>query len=233
RVEATMRNHVLATFGGLPIAGVRPSEVQAWTRGLSSKLSPATIRTGYSVLRSLMRAAVLDRVIASSRCVRVERQLNEQGQLGQLKTARSQRTVSLPSVVADRLAAHLSASGRRSGLILVDSSGVPVKRNTFTKTWRAAVRRAGLGDSLKLHSMRHAYASALIVAGESVEVVQARMGHASAMVTLDVCGHLWPDSGDKTRAAIEAFLAPPADSVRTPAGLAQVSGPARDYLEKS
>jgi hypothetical protein len=35
------------------------------------------------------------------------------------------------------------------------------------------------------------------------------------MVTLDVYGHLGPDSDDKHRTAVEAFLGIPADSVRT------------------
>ncbi|MDQ3095444.1 MAG: tyrosine-type recombinase/integrase, partial [Actinomycetota bacterium] len=94
-------------------------------------------------------------------------------------------------------------------------------------------RRADLGGSLRFHDLRHAYASALIVAGESVKVVQARLGHASAMVTLDVYGHLWPDSDDKTRAAVEAFLNPPADSVRTSDASSQVSRGLPAYLEKS
>jgi len=296
RVDSALRNHVLPAFGGRPIAAVRPSEVQAWTRGLGGRLSPASVRTVYSVLRSLMRSAVLDRVIALSPCVRValptsprktlavpsaadvaalaaalpshlavvpylaaglglrpgevfglevgdvdflrrsvrvERQLDERGARVPLKTASSQRTVPLPSVVADRLSAHLAATGRREGLVLTDTAGVPVKRNTFGKTWRSAVRRAGLAESLRFHDLRHAYASALIVAGESVKVVQARLGHASAMVTLDVYGHLWPDSDDKTRAAIEAFLEPPADSVRTASALPQVRGVGTSYLEKS
>jgi integrase len=46
----------------------------------------------------------------------------------------------------------------------------------------------------------------LIHAGESVKVVQARMGHASATETLDTYGHLWPDSEDATRAAVERHL---------------------------
>ncbi len=41
------------------------------------------------------------------------------------------------------------------------------------------------------------------------------MGHSSATVTLDVYGHLWPDSDDKTRAALDAFLGAPADRLRT------------------
>jgi integrase len=46
----------------------------------------------------------------------------------------------------------------------------------------------------------------LIAAGADVKVVQARLRHASAKTTLDCYGHLWPDSDDSTRAAIDAVL---------------------------
>lgn len=59
--------------------------------------------------------------------------------------------------------------------------------------------------TLRLHALRQAHATALIVAGDSVKVVQLCRGHSSATVTLDVYGHLWPDSDDKTRAALDAF----------------------------
>ena len=52
------------------------------------------------------------------------------------------------------------------------------------------------------HQLRHHYASLLIQAGESVKVVQSRLGHASATETLDTYSHLWPDSEDATRAAV-------------------------------
>ena len=59
------------------------------------------------------------------------------------------------------------------------------------------------------------YASALIHAGLSVKTVQARLGHASATETLEVYSHLWPDSEDDTRAAIDGWLsAPTATAVR-------------------
>jgi integrase len=60
---------------------------------------------------------------------------------------------------------------------------------------------------------RHFYASLLIRHGESVKVVQARLGHASAAETLDTYSHLWPDSDDRTRAAVDAVLL--ADSALT------------------
>jgi hypothetical protein len=36
-----------------------------------------------------------------------------------------------------------------------------------------------------------------------VKVVQARFGHKSALETLDTYGHLWPDSEDQTRRAVD------------------------------
>lgn len=54
----------------------------------------------------------------------------------------------------------------------------------------------------------------LIQYGESVKVVQARLGHASAMETLDTYGHLWPESEDSTRQAIDAVLGNPAGQAR-------------------
>ena len=68
------------------------------------------------------------------------------------------------------------------------------------------MRAAGFPDGTGIHDLRHFYASLLIRHGESVKVVQDRLGHASAMETLDTYGHLWPDSEDRTRAAVDAVL---------------------------
>ncbi len=46
----------------------------------------------------------------------------------------------------------------------------------------------------------------LIRHGESVKVVQRRLGHKTAHETLDAYGHLWPDSDDRTRDAVDAEL---------------------------
>ena len=74
-----------------------------------------------------------------------------------------------------------------------------------------------------MHALRHYYASLLIRHGESVKVVRSRLGHASAAETLDTYSHLWPDSEDRTRAAVdEAFGAVPDEISRTTRGLEQV-----------
>jgi integrase len=70
-----------------------------------------------------------------------------------------------------------------------------------------------------MHSLRYFYARLLIRHGESVKTLQARLGHASASETLDIYSHIWPDSDDRTRAAVDSVLGQVADSVRTYAAL--------------
>jgi integrase len=91
-----------------------------------------------------------------------------------------------------------------------------VNREEVGRKFRAVARTAGAPEGARLHSLRHYYASLLIRHGESVKVVQERLGHASATETLDTCSHLWPDSEDLTRTAVDEVLgAAVADSVRT------------------
>jgi hypothetical protein len=72
--------------------------------------------------------------------------------------------------------------------------------------WRPIAREVGLPTGTGLHSLRHYYASLLIRHGESIKTVQARLGHATAAETLDTYSHLWPDSDDRTREAIDSVL---------------------------
>jgi integrase len=74
--------------------------------------------------------------------------------------------------------------------------------------WRPAVNRADLRPGTRFHDLRHYYASLLIRHGESVKTVQSRLGHASATETLDTYAHLWPDSEDRTREAVDSALRP-------------------------
>ncbi len=74
-----------------------------------------------------------------------------------------------------------------------------------------------------MHHLRHHYASVLIDGGESVKVVQERLGHSSAEETLRTYAHLMPQSDQRTRSVVElawsenqeSSLRDRADSVRT------------------
>ena len=85
--------------------------------------------------------------------------------------------------------------------------GEPVRRTAFSASvWRPAVKAAGLPTRTRFHHLRHHYVSLFIRHGESVKTVQARLGHATAAETLDTYSHLWPDSDDRTREAVDAAL---------------------------
>lgn len=70
----------------------------------------------------------------------------------------------------------------------------------------------------RFHDPRHYFASMLIASGADVKIVQVWIRHASAKTALDVYGHLWPDTEESTRAAVEVVLAARADSLRTATG---------------
>jgi hypothetical protein len=90
--------------------------------------------------------------------------------------------------------------------VFTNDYGEPIRRTRFSDVWRKAARAAQLPKGASFHSLRHYYASLLIRHGESVKTVQAPLGHASAAETLDTYSHLWPDSEDRTREAVDAVL---------------------------
>lgn len=166
------------------------------------------------------------------RSLRVEQQLLANKQcLAPPKTAHSRRTVPLVAGTLNAVSAHLArfpAAGvdirdatdprrvveRSARLVFTTDSGRWVGGG-WGKVWRPAARAAGFPPGSGLHSLRHFFASALIRHGESAKVVQRRLGHASPTVTWQTYVHLWPDSDDRTRSAIEAALANLADMGRT------------------
>jgi integrase len=72
--------------------------------------------------------------------------------------------------------------------------------------WHRAALQASLPEWATFHDLRHFHASLLISRGCLVKAVQKRLGHQSAMETLDTYGHLWPDSDDETRNAVDQVL---------------------------
>jgi integrase len=126
------------------------------------------------------------------------------------KSFSSNRTVPLPDAVADAIAEHLrrwppAASDGQDALLVRTVTGRPVWPRTFhSRIWRTATNGAGLPE-VRFHQLRHFYASALIRSGESVKTVQAALGHASAVETLQIYVGLWPDHDQRTRAAIDGL----------------------------
>ena len=180
-----------------------------------------TLAAGTGMRQGECFGLTVDRVRFLERVVTVDRQLvTVQGRAPELappKTRASNRMIPLPQVVVDALAAHLAEFPAGPDGLVFTLSGKPITRSVFGHKWRAAVKAAGLPAGTGFHALRHYYASLLIRHGESVKTVQSRLGHASAVETLDTYSHLWPDSEDRTRDAIDSVLGFTADALRTDA----------------
>ncbi len=120
----------------------------------------------------------------------------------------SERTVYLADGLVDIVADHLGrlpgANGER--WLFHGEHGNPPHQNTVGYWWRKTRTAAGC-PTIKMHDLRHFYASGLIAAGCDVVTVQRAMGHGSATVTLNTYAHLWPSAEDRTRTAAAGMLA--------------------------
>ena len=162
----------------------------------------------------------VDRVNFLRREVEVAQQLvyitGQEPMIGPPKTKASRRVVPVPAFALDELAEHLRRWPAEPGeLVFRSSKGRPILRTTLNGRWRRTVERAGLPAGTRLHHLRHHYASVLIDGGESVKVVQERLGHASAVETLRTYSHLFPSSDERTRMVVEsAWNDAPAEHMR-------------------
>lgn len=72
RTESMIRNHIDGTtLGRRRLAGLLPSEAQAWVSERATVLAPSTLRAVVKLLRAIFTAAVLDRLVTVSPVVRL------------------------------------------------------------------------------------------------------------------------------------------------------------------
>lgn len=116
----------------------------------------------------------------------------------------SERDVPLPDQLLEILAAHVEL-GHRGEWLFAGAEDDPPHQNTIGHRWRVTQAAAGV-SGIRLHDLRHFYASGLIAAGCDVVTVQRALGHAKATTTLDTYSHLWPSAEDKTRAATASLV---------------------------
>jgi integrase len=140
------------------------------------------------------------------------------------KTARSRRSVSLdPETVAtlkkhrSRQLAERMVAGDAwddADLVFCDPFGAPLHPDRFTRAFGSAARRAGV-KQIRLHDLRHTWATLALKAGVHPKVVSERLGHATTGITLDIYSHVQPEL-DASAATTVARLFADDDTVRLP-----------------
>jgi integrase len=118
------------------------------------------------------------------------------------KTARSRRSLSLDPETVAVLRAHrrrqleerLNAgeAWQDNDLVFCNEDGTALHPSRFTRRFVTACERAGV-PKIRLHDLRHTWATLALQAGIHPKVVSERLGHATTGITLDIYSHVQPE----------------------------------------
>jgi integrase len=136
--------------------------------------------------------------------------------LAEPKTAKSRRTVMLPTIAIEALrrqkarqaAARLAAGAAwqdRHNLIFTDALGRPARPDNVSGYFRAAVDSLGL-PHVRFHDLRHSAATLMLSQGVPLKVVSETLGHSSIAITADVYQHVTPDLRREAAEAMDRAL---------------------------
>lgn len=212
--RAAMRDKVI---GSDPTEGVRlprsvadaamsipsPADVAALLGSADERFLALVAVCAFAGLRLGEAAALqVDDVDFLRRQLHVRRQV-ERGSAGaveiRLPKYGSEHAVPIPDELVTMLAAHV-ALGHRGAWLFQGAGGTPRTRTPWA-TGGARRSRLRACPIIRLHDLRHFYASGIIAAGCDVVTVQRALGHSKATTTLTTYSHLWPSAEDKTRTA--------------------------------
>jgi integrase len=203
---------------------------------LARLLAGTGLRYGEATALSVRSVDLLDRRPALN-VVRAWKRLPDSTyMLGEPKTPRARRTLSLSAELVDLLL-PLVAGKRGDELVIQSVNGHQLLNSTFHDVgWEPAVARARvcethllqqrrrngklprvpescqcdgvLDKEPRIHDIRHSHVSWLIADGHPLAAISRRLGHNSITTTVDRYGHRVPDMDDAINASIDQLLAP-------------------------
>ena len=191
----TAKNHRLKVLFELMIAtGLRPGEAYA-LQWADIDLEKGTL----SVRRTLSRNSKKEFVFKDP------------------KTKKSKRSMRLPKGLIKSLKHHKRKQAEEilkanpeiystSDLVFTARNGMPLDHsNVVNQVYKPMLEKAGL-EAYRLYDLRHTCATLMIKANIHVKVVSERLGHASAMMTLDTYSHCLPDMQDEATSKLNDLL---------------------------
>jgi site-specific recombinase XerD len=86
------------------------------------------------------------------------------------------------------------------GLVFCLADGTPVDPRNFARSFKQILKRAGL-PQMRVHDMRHTFATLMLELGESPKTVQTMLGHSRVAITLDSYSHVSLEELERRAAA--------------------------------
>ncbi|MGO8685380.1 MAG: tyrosine-type recombinase/integrase [Thermoleophilia bacterium] len=131
------------------------------------------------------------------------------------KTRQGRRTLALDRETLATLQAHAArqaaersqagAAWQSSDSVFVRPNGAQLEPYAVSKAFRNHLQAACL-PAIRLHDLRHTYASLALASGINPRIVSGRLGHSTVAFTLDVYAHVLPQQDEAAAAAIAALL---------------------------
>lgn len=143
-----------------------------------------------------------------ARRIRVRRSITQVGGKlveGNPKSSAGRRSIPIPQRVIPILTTRLT--GRRPGEPAITSplgSRLGLENWKRSVKWRQAIVEIGR-PTLRVHDLRHTYASLARRAGADLRLLQKTMGHASITVTAHIYADLYDDELDDVASALDAL----------------------------
>jgi integrase len=199
-----------------------PDEFRRILAAASPQARPLLLTAAMTRLRaSELRGLSWDDVDFKRGELHVRQRADRYGTLGRPKSRAGQRTIPIGPMVVNTLRAWHLASTSKELVFGTRTSGVYDHASLLRRTLLPAQIKAGIvtpdgKPKYVFHALRHFYASWCInrKADGGLElppkVVQARLGHASIVMTFDTYGHLFPrgDDGSELVEAERTLLTP-------------------------
>ena len=87
-----------------------------------------------------------------------------------------------------------------------DREGGPTRKSNFIRRWfKPLLERAEL-PTIRFHDLRHRAETLLLAEGVHPKIVQERLGHSRAALTLDVYSHVLPSLQKEAAAKLDRLL---------------------------
>ena len=110
--------------------------------------------------------------------------------IGSAKTKYGDRTVPM-NMTVERLLAGMD-KGDNPFVFSLQAKTMLADRNIL-RSFKGLLKKAGLPDSVRVHDLRHTFATRLLEKNVNPKIVSELLGHASVQVTLDIYSHVMPN----------------------------------------
>jgi integrase len=131
------------------------------------------------------------------------------------KTPRGRRSLALDPATLAALRAHqarqaeektiIGSGYRDSGLVFTMPDGSPIHPQRISAWFLQHTHAAGL-PRIRLHDVRHSYATAALAAGVPPKLISQRLGHATIAITMDTYSHVIPGLDEQAAETVARLI---------------------------